>query len=37
MVNMLGQNRGAEDKPQEKSFQDAIQTPEGLMNMTRFC
>ena len=33
MLNMLGSNRGAEDKLKRK-FKDAIQDSEGLMNMT---
>ena len=36
MLNMLGSNRGAEDKSPREKFQDAIQQSEGLMNMIDF-
>jgi hypothetical protein len=36
MLNMLGSNRGAEDKSPREKFQDAIQDSEGLMNMIDF-
>ena len=36
MLNMLGSNRGAEEKSPREKFQDAIQQSEGLMNMIDF-
>jgi len=36
MVNMLGSNRGAEDKSPREKFLDAIQKEEGLRNMIEF-
>jgi len=36
MLNMLGSNRGADEKSPREKFQDAIQTSEGLSNMIEF-
>ena len=36
MVNMLGSNRGAEEKSPREKFLDAIQQEEGLRNMIEF-
>ena len=36
MVNMLGSNRGAEDKSPREKFLNAIQQEEGLRNMIEF-
>ena len=36
MVNMLGSNRGAEEKSPREKFLDAIQKEEGLRNMIEF-
>jgi len=36
MVNMLGYNRGAEEKSPREKFLDAIQKEEGLRNMIEF-